>query len=132
MTLDDIKWAIVGSRKLKVKQEVGWIVYLAHTQRLNHSYQSITVIPRKNRLRVYVDGVDKYYRLRELKRVLPDVVVKVRRPARPDDVFNSYFHLDRAFLPFDVQLSTLRRATITAGKKETRNCSSRVMASRKS
>ncbi|KAH9928960.1 beta and beta-prime subunits of DNA dependent RNA-polymerase [Fomitopsis serialis] len=58
MTLDDIKWAIVNTRKLKVKQE------------------SITVIPRKNRLRVYVDGTDKYYRLRELKRVLPDVVVK--------------------------------------------------------
>lgn len=39
--------------------------------------QSITVIPRKNRLRIYVDGADKYYRLRELKRALPDVVVKV-------------------------------------------------------
>ncbi|KZT66991.1 beta and beta-prime subunits of DNA dependent RNA-polymerase [Daedalea quercina L-15889] len=58
MTLDDIKWAIVNTRKLKVKQE------------------SITVIPRKNRLRVYVDGLDKYYRLRELKRLLPEVVVK--------------------------------------------------------
>ena len=79
MTLDDIKWAIVNSRKLKVKQEVQKIVHLSRTLSLNHMYQSITVIPRKNRLRVYVDGVDKYYRLRELKRVLPDVVVKVRR-----------------------------------------------------
>ena len=79
MTLDDIKWAIVNSRKLKVKQEVQKIVHLLRTLNLNHMYQSITVIPRKNRLRVYVDGVDKYYRLRELKRVLPDVVVKVRR-----------------------------------------------------
>ncbi|OCH86035.1 beta and beta-prime subunits of DNA dependent RNA-polymerase [Obba rivulosa] len=58
LTLDDIKWAIVNAKKLKIKQE------------------SITVIPRRNRLRIYVDGQDKYYRLRELKRVLPDVVVK--------------------------------------------------------
>ncbi|CAK5263000.1 unnamed protein product [Mycena citricolor] len=58
MTIDDVKWAIVGARKLKVKQE------------------TITVIPRKNRIRIYVDGEDKYYRLRELMRGLPDVVVK--------------------------------------------------------
>lgn len=42
-----------------------------------HLKQSITVIPRKNRLRIYVDSQDKYYRLRELKRALPSVVVKV-------------------------------------------------------
>ncbi|KAN0097898.1 hypothetical protein V8E55_002344 [Tylopilus felleus] len=58
MTLDDIKWGIVNAKKLKVKQE------------------SITVIPRRHRLRLYVDGSDKYYRLRELKRLLPEVVVK--------------------------------------------------------
>ncbi|KAF8550261.1 beta and beta-prime subunits of DNA dependent RNA-polymerase [Imleria badia] len=58
MTLDDIKWGIVNAKKLKVKQE------------------SITVISRRNRLRLYVDGPDKYYRLRELKRLLPAVVVK--------------------------------------------------------
>ncbi|KXN84194.1 DNA-directed RNA polymerase III subunit rpc1 [Leucoagaricus sp. SymC.cos] len=58
LTLDDIKWAIVNARKLKIKQE------------------SITIVPRKNRLRIYVDGLDKYYRLRELKRGLPDIVVK--------------------------------------------------------
>ncbi|KAJ7638316.1 hypothetical protein FB45DRAFT_902502 [Roridomyces roridus] len=58
LTLDDIKWAIVGNRKLKIKQE------------------SITVIPRRQRLRIYVDTQDKYYRLRDLKRGLPDVVVK--------------------------------------------------------
>lgn len=58
LTLDDIKWAIVNAKKLKVKQD------------------SITIIPRRNRLRIYVDGSDKYYRLRELKRLLPDVVVK--------------------------------------------------------
>ncbi|KAF8075932.1 hypothetical protein FPV67DRAFT_389261 [Lyophyllum atratum] len=58
LTLDDIKWAIVAAKKLKIKQE------------------SITVIPRKHRLRIYVDTQDKYYRLRELKRGLADVVVK--------------------------------------------------------
>ncbi|TDL29012.1 beta and beta-prime subunits of DNA dependent RNA-polymerase [Rickenella mellea] len=58
MTIDDIKWAIVNAKKLKVKQE------------------SIIVIPRRNRIRIYVDGPDKYYRLRELKRGLPAVVVK--------------------------------------------------------
>ncbi|KAH9950127.1 beta and beta-prime subunits of DNA dependent RNA-polymerase [Amylocystis lapponica] len=56
LTLDDVKWAIVSAKKLKIKQE------------------SITILPRKNRLRIYVDGPDKYYRLRELKRALPDVV----------------------------------------------------------
>ncbi|KAI0052660.1 beta and beta-prime subunits of DNA dependent RNA-polymerase [Auriscalpium vulgare] len=58
MNLDDIKWAIVNARRLKIKPD------------------SITIIPRKNRLRIYVDGLDKYYRLRDLKRALPDVVVK--------------------------------------------------------
>lgn len=58
LTLDDIKWAIVAAKKLKIKQE------------------SITVLPRKNRLRIYVDTQDKFYRLRELKRGLSDVVVK--------------------------------------------------------
>lgn len=58
LTLDDVKWSIVTAKKLKIKQE------------------SITIIPRKNRLRIYVDGQDKFYRLRELKRVLPAVVVK--------------------------------------------------------
>ncbi|KAL4255325.1 DNA-directed RNA polymerase subunit [Pleurotus pulmonarius] len=58
LTLDDIKWAIVAHKKLKIKQE------------------SITMIPRKNRLRIYVDGQDKFYRLREFKRNLASVVVK--------------------------------------------------------
>ncbi|TFK64915.1 beta and beta-prime subunits of DNA dependent RNA-polymerase [Pluteus cervinus] len=58
LTLDDVKWAIVAAKKMKVKQE------------------AITVIPRKNRLRIYLDGPDKFYKLRELKRGLPDVVVK--------------------------------------------------------
>lgn len=58
LTLDDIKWALVSARKLKIKQE------------------AITVIPKRNRLRIYVDSQDKYYRLRELKRELTGVVVK--------------------------------------------------------
>jgi DNA-directed RNA polymerase III subunit RPC1 len=73
--LDDIKWAIVAAKKLKVKQEASWDIHLAHIY-LTFP-QSITVIPRRNRLRIYVDTQDKYYRLRELKRGLPDVVVKV-------------------------------------------------------
>lgn len=32
----------------------------------------------KNRINVYVDGDNKYYQLRALKRALPGVVVKVR------------------------------------------------------
>ena len=39
--------------------------------------KSIIIIPKRNRLRIYVDGADKYYRLRDLKRALPEVVVKV-------------------------------------------------------
>ncbi|KAJ8514890.1 hypothetical protein ONZ45_g7635 [Pleurotus djamor] len=58
LTLDDIKWAIINHKKLKIKQE------------------AITMIPRRNRLRIYIDGPDKFYRLRELKRGLPAVVVK--------------------------------------------------------
>ena len=44
---------------------------------LTEGVQAITIIPRKNRLRIYVDGDDKYYRLREMKRGLAEVVVKV-------------------------------------------------------
>ncbi|PFH50553.1 hypothetical protein AMATHDRAFT_75536 [Amanita thiersii Skay4041] len=58
LTLDDIKWAIVNTKKLKIKQE------------------SIIILPRKHRLRIYIDSQDKYYRLRELARGLPEVVVK--------------------------------------------------------
>ncbi|KAM6495517.1 hypothetical protein JOM56_008223 [Amanita muscaria] len=58
LTLDDIKWAIVNTKKLRVKQE------------------AITILPRKYRLRIYLDGPNSYYRLRELARGLPEVVVK--------------------------------------------------------
>ncbi|KIJ54648.1 hypothetical protein M422DRAFT_24553 [Sphaerobolus stellatus SS14] len=58
LTLDDIKWAIVNAKKLKIKEH------------------SVIMLPKKNRLRVYVDGDMKYYRLRELKRALASVVVK--------------------------------------------------------
>ncbi|KAG8681769.1 hypothetical protein FRC08_015407 [Ceratobasidium sp. 394] len=58
ISLDDVKWAILNNKKLKVKEH------------------SVTIPPRKNRLRIYIDGEDKYYRLRQLKRLLPSVVVK--------------------------------------------------------
>ncbi|KIY66237.1 beta and beta-prime subunits of DNA dependent RNA-polymerase [Cylindrobasidium torrendii FP15055 ss-10] len=70
LTIDDIKWAIVSTRKLKIRAE------------------SVIVLPKKNRIRIYVDddggggggggagGGGKYYKLRELKRWLGDVVVK--------------------------------------------------------
>ncbi|CAE6465940.1 unnamed protein product [Rhizoctonia solani] len=58
ISLDDIKWAILNNKKLKVKEH------------------NVIIPSRKNRLRIYVDGEDKYYRLRQLKRILPSVVVK--------------------------------------------------------
>jgi DNA-directed RNA polymerase III subunit RPC1 len=81
LTLDDIKWAIVATRKLKIKQEVRSVfcIYCHKT----YCRQSITVIPRRNRLRIYIDGTDKYYKLRGLKRVLSDVVVKVNPSVLP-------------------------------------------------
>lgn len=60
---------------VKVKQEVSTAFRVIGI--LPDVPQSITVMPRRNRLRLYVDGADKYYRLRELKRLLPEVVVKV-------------------------------------------------------
>ena len=83
LTLDDIKWAIVAARKLKIKQEVRPVVLIVDETSVHIQIcvdQSITIIPRKNRLLIYIDGPDKYYRLRELKRALPDVVVKVGNP----------------------------------------------------
>ncbi|THH21268.1 hypothetical protein EW146_g237 [Bondarzewia mesenterica] len=58
LTLDDIKRAILNTKKLQVKPA------------------SVIIVPQKDRLRIYVDGQDKYYRLRELRRMLPEVVVK--------------------------------------------------------
>ncbi len=77
LTIDDIKWAIVAAKKLKVKQEVCVILDSYNQIRFTPIHQTITIIPRKHRLRIYVDGDDKYYRLRELKRGLQAVVVKV-------------------------------------------------------
>lgn len=78
MTLDDIKWGIVNAKKLKVKQDVSNSNLMSTFIGIKcGGPQSITVISRRNRLRLYVDGPDKYYRLRELKRLLPEVVVKV-------------------------------------------------------
>jgi len=75
LTLDEIKWAIAGAKKLKIKHEVG--VGWPCCFRISSFLQWITVVPRRNRLRIYIDGPDKYYKLRELRRALPEVVVKV-------------------------------------------------------
>ncbi|TFY74270.1 hypothetical protein EWM64_g9743 [Hericium alpestre] len=61
LVLDDIKWAIVAAPRLKIKQE---------------SKKSVIVVPNRNRLRIYIEGADRYYRMREIKRLLPSVVVK--------------------------------------------------------
>lgn len=78
LSLDDIKWAIVAAKKVKVKQEVSSAINQTF-ESTNDLSQTITVLARRDRLRIYVDGADKYYRLRELKRLLPEVVVKVRQ-----------------------------------------------------
>ncbi|KZV97740.1 beta and beta-prime subunits of DNA dependent RNA-polymerase [Exidia glandulosa HHB12029] len=58
LSLDDIKWAIVRAKKLKIKDG------------------SVGVLPNKNRIRIFVEGEGSYFRLRELRRALPDVIVK--------------------------------------------------------
>ncbi|KAG8938722.1 hypothetical protein FRC03_006984 [Tulasnella sp. 419] len=58
LTVDDIRTAIVAAKKLKIK---------------SHSVLEDPV--HKNRIKVFVDGEDKYYQLRALKRALPGVVV---------------------------------------------------------
>jgi hypothetical protein len=61
LTLDDIKWAIVGHRKLKIREE------------------KINIIQHNNRIRIYVDDEEnRYFRLRSIKRQLGEIVVKVR------------------------------------------------------
>ena len=77
LTLDDVKWAIVAAKKLKIKQEVCVVSVVLHSFVTKWIRQSITVLPRRNRLRIYVDTQDKFYRLQELKRGLPEIVVKV-------------------------------------------------------
>ena len=58
-TLDDIKRCICENRKLKISEA------------------DIVLKPNQWRLRIYVDGGDKYHRLRFLKRSLPSIVVNV-------------------------------------------------------
>ncbi len=72
LTLDDIKWAIIRAPKLKITE------------------QAISINPRNQRLRIYVDddkGAGKYFRLRMLKRAIPHIVVNVRdyKTSRQDD-----------------------------------------------
>ncbi|KZV60964.1 beta and beta-prime subunits of DNA dependent RNA-polymerase [Peniophora sp. CONT] len=57
LTLDDIMWAVIRHKKLKVK------------------FEDMVIVPKRNRLKILIRN-DAYYRIRELKRLLPDVVVK--------------------------------------------------------
>lgn len=60
VTLDEIKWAIVRAPKLKIREDM------------------VTVVPSKNRIRIYVQGKEKelYYTLKLLKRALPRIIIK--------------------------------------------------------
>ncbi|PKI83673.1 hypothetical protein MVES_002587 [Malassezia vespertilionis] len=62
VTLDDIKRAIVAMPRLKIKEE------------------RVTVLPHKDRLRIYIHSDEKekdvYYTMKILKRLLPKVVIK--------------------------------------------------------
>lgn len=60
LTLDDVKWAIISARKLKLKDS------------------DIMIQRSKQRLRIEIRGPaeDKFYVLKNLKRVLPSVIVK--------------------------------------------------------
>ncbi|PVG00564.1 putative RPO31-DNA-directed RNA polymerase III, 160 kd subunit [Serendipita vermifera] len=60
LSLDDVKWAIVNSRKLKIKES------------------DISVHYGKQRLRIEIKGgnEEKFYLLKALKRSLPSVIVK--------------------------------------------------------
>lgn len=60
VTLDEIKWAIVRAPKLKIREDM------------------VTVVPTKNRIRIYIQGKEKelYYSLKLLKRVLPRIIIK--------------------------------------------------------
>jgi hypothetical protein len=73
----------VGDREHKETQDQArgaiHLVSESPDAHIRAAVQSITIIPKRNRLRIYIDGTDKYYRLRDLKRVLSQVVVKVRR-----------------------------------------------------
>ena len=73
MTSNGLLWAPRNSKSNKKYVHIRRSLLCIH----GSFDKSITVLPRKNRLRIYVDNQDKYYRLRELKRGLAEVVVKV-------------------------------------------------------
>lgn len=68
------------------------------------------MIPRKNRLRIYVDGDDKYYRLREMKRGLEGVVVKVK--------CKLYIRYIVSEIDFVQGVATIQRAVINIKDKD--------------
>lgn len=75
--MDEIKWAIVTSRKLKIKDMVREAVACAIL--LLMLSQDITINSGKGRLRIDISGApeDRFYQLKSIKRLLPSVVVKV-------------------------------------------------------
>ena len=71
-------WAIIRHKKLKVKFEVSIYFLGSSTCPLAHVAtvaQDIVLVPKRNRLKILIRH-DAYYRIRELKRLLPEVVVK--------------------------------------------------------
>jgi hypothetical protein len=93
---------------------------------IHQIYQSITVLPRKNRLRIYVDTQDKFYRLRELKRGLSEVVVKVCYIISYTELHTSIF--DREYLQYNAPSSTSKIKTTLEAKREIRNYWSKATA----
>lgn len=49
----------------------------------------VNTVAKHDRIRIYIDGEDKYGRLKALKRVLMDVVVKVSERAPPTSMESS-------------------------------------------
>jgi hypothetical protein len=127
LTIDDVKWAIVSARKLKIKHEVEFTPWFPNKSLT--LLQSITIIPKRNRLRIYIDGNDKYYRLRDLKRVLAAVVVKVRLAL---SLMRGLVLMSIRAFPQSVVQSSMSKTRMTSrARRVTRNCSSRAMVCRR-
>jgi hypothetical protein len=77
--LEDIKWAIVATRKLKIKEGVSDTSLDAIL--LIRQLQDIHLLTPKQRIRIEIKAPaeEKFYQLKSLKRVLPGVIVKVLR-----------------------------------------------------
>ena len=83
--------------------------------------QNVVVLPLKRRVRINIEGEASYFRLRELRRALPDVIVKVRTPASACSVVltDNQSSRPRAFLP-SVALSLSRKIKTTTAAARVR------------